>query len=120
MSIQLTTLVLDLEKRLEVLERTVAASHRRYGALAMQARARTLQGDALRDEIRAILEAHKSPRPLKAYTVWTLITREPRPKLRRVQQVIRLLKTQDHAPPDTRPPTIHELGGPQRAGASSF
>jgi hypothetical protein len=80
--------------RLDALERTVTASPRRLGVLYAQAAAMRAQGDALKAEIRAILEAHKGPRRLKAYAVLTMIKREPPPSLRRVQEILRALRAE--------------------------
>jgi hypothetical protein len=92
LSIALTNLVQDLQRRVEALERTVSASPRRLGVLYAQAAAMRAQGDALRAEVRAILEAHQGPRRLKAYAVLTMLKRDPLPSLRRVQEVVRELK----------------------------
>jgi hypothetical protein len=91
-SIALANMVLALQRRVEALERTVTASPRRYGVLYAQARAMKAQGKALKAEVRAILEAHKGPRRLKAYAVLTLLKRDPPPSLRRVQQLIQELR----------------------------
>jgi hypothetical protein len=93
-SIQLTAMVLELEKRVAALERTVTASPRRYGVLYAQAAAMRAQGAALKAEIRAIVEAHTGPRRLKAYAVLTMIKREPPPSLRRVQEILRELRVE--------------------------
>jgi hypothetical protein len=85
-------MVLELKQRVEALERTVTASPRRYGVLYARANALKAQGAALEAEILSILAAHKGPRAPKAYAVWSEVTREPRPKLRRVQQIIRKIK----------------------------
>jgi hypothetical protein len=87
-------MVLELEKRVAALERTVTASPRRYGVLYAQAAAMRAQGEALKAEIRAIVEAHTGPRRLKAYAVLTMIKREPPPSLRRVQEILRELRAE--------------------------
>ena len=97
MSIQLTAMVLELEKRVAALERTVTASPRRYGVLYAQAAAMKAQGDALKAEVRTILEAHRGPRRLKAYAVLTMLERDPLPSLRRVQEILRELRAESAA-----------------------
>jgi len=91
-SIALANMVLDLEKRVAALERIATASPHRYGVLYAQAKAMKAQGEALKAEIRAILESHKGPRRLKAYAVLTLLKRDPPPSLRRVQQLLKELR----------------------------
>ena len=91
MSIALAVKVQELERRLEALEQA-APSPRRLAVLYAQAIAMRARGDALRAEVRFILEAHPGPRRLKAYTVRSFLKREPLPSLRRVQEVMREIK----------------------------
>ncbi len=91
MSITLAVKVQEIERRLEALEHA-ALSPRRLAVLYAQAIAMRAQGDALRTEVRAILEAHPGPRQLKAYAVRSYLRREPLPSLRRVQEVLREIK----------------------------
>jgi hypothetical protein len=91
MSIVLFRRLQELERRIEALECSSTETQRR-GVLAAQAAAIRAQGDALRAEVRAILEAHAGPRRLKAFAVLTLLKRDPPPSLRRVQEVIREIK----------------------------
>lgn len=91
MSIALAVKVQELERRLEALEQA-APSPRRLAVLYAQAIAMRAQGDALRAEVRAILETHPGPRLPKAYTVRSYLRREPIPSLRRVQEVMREIK----------------------------
>ena len=81
--------IADLRRRLEALERT---GPRRLGVLYAQAAAMRRQGDELKAEIRAILEAHPGPRRLKAFAVLTMLKRNPSPSLRRVQELITEIK----------------------------
>jgi uncharacterized protein involved in exopolysaccharide biosynthesis len=112
-SIALANMVLDLRRRVEALERAVTASPRRYGVLYAQAKAMKAQGEALKAEIRAILESHKGPRRLKAYAVLTLLRRDPPPSLRRVQQLVKELRAASadsrQGPPSTDPERPHQL-----------
>jgi hypothetical protein len=90
-SIALAVKVQELERRLEALEQA-APSPRRLAVLYAQAIAMRAQGDALRADVRAILEAHPGPRRLKAYTVRSFLKREPLPSVRRVQEVMREIR----------------------------
>jgi hypothetical protein len=90
-SIALAVKVQEIERRLEALEQA-ALSPRRLAVLYAQAIAMRAQGDALRAEVRTILEAHPGPRPLKAYTVRSYLKRELLPSLRRVQEVMREIR----------------------------
>ena len=107
MSIALSALVLDLQKRIEALERTVTASPRRLGVLYAQAAAKKAQGEALKAEIAALMREHPGQ---KAYVIWSHLTRAPRPKLRRIQQVMRALRnTADVAPDAGAPAGTHRV-----------
>ena len=99
MSMALVTRLRELEQLVAALQRSVGAiegvraqaEHRRMAGLRAQAGARRAQGEELRAEIRGLLEAHRGPRPLKASAVLTMIKRERRPSLRRVQELVREL-----------------------------
>ena len=91
MSIALLRKLQELERRVEALERSPLEAQRR-AVLSEQAAAMRVQGDALRAEVRSVLEAHTGPRRLKAFAVLTMLKRDPPPSLRRVQEVIREIK----------------------------
>jgi hypothetical protein len=84
----------DLERRIAALESERAqVEHRRMAGLRAQADAKRAQGEELRAEIRRILAAHQGPRRLTAFAVLTLLKRDPLPSLRRVQEIVRELKS---------------------------
>jgi uncharacterized coiled-coil protein SlyX len=93
-SIALTNMVLELEKRVTALERTVSASPRSLANLLAQGAAKRAQGDELRAEVAAVLEAHPGQ---KAYAIRSYLTRAPLPSVRRVQQVMREIKKRSTA-----------------------
>jgi hypothetical protein len=91
MSIQLSALVMELEKRVEALERSVTASPRRYGVLYAQARAKKAQGAALQAEVAAVMKAHPGQ---KAYTIRSYLSRDPLPSVRTVQGHMQAIRAQ--------------------------
>jgi hypothetical protein len=108
MSFALARKLEDFERRIAFLEAERArAEGRRLAGLRAQANVRRAQGMALRAEIRAILEAHRSPRRLKAYAVLTMLNRTPLPSLRRVQEIIRELKGAKPSGTSAHVPTQH-------------
>jgi hypothetical protein len=98
MSLAITAKLRELEERLAALERSATANPRQLGALFAQARLMKARGDALKADIRTVLDAHKGPRKLKAFAVLSLLNRDPLPSLRRVQEVIREIKREAAAP----------------------
>jgi len=65
-------------------------------SIAAPLRSRTMPGWAS-SASRAILEAHKGPRRLKADAVRSYLKRDPLPSLRRVQEVVREQRRQTGA-----------------------
>lgn len=81
------------ECRLTVVESERAkAMQRRVAGLQEYSKARKARGEALKAEIAAILETHQ-PRRLKAFAVLTFLKCDHLPSLRRVQEIMRELKS---------------------------
>lgn len=84
--------IAELRRRLEALER---AADPRLPALLAQAAAMKAQGAALKAEVRAVLAAHEGPRRLKAYAVRSYLRRDQLPSLRRMQEIIQEIRSEE-------------------------
>ena len=76
----------EFQRRLEALERSQAATR---APLAEQAAANRAAGEALYTEVRSIVEQHQGPGRLTAKQVLPKLTREPKPSVRQVQDLMK-------------------------------
>lgn len=87
-------LIMDLLRRVGALEARDAAIRK---PLTDQAAANRAAGEALYAEVRAIVEQHRGPDRLTGKHVLARLTRDPKPSVRQVQDLMRRARAESAA-----------------------
>jgi hypothetical protein len=94
MSVAESLLLQDLKRRVEALERAQAANRK---PLAERAAANHAAGESLYAEVREILQQHQGPKRLTAKQVLPKLTRDPKPSIRQVQDLLKRARAESAA-----------------------